>query len=82
MRSVGSGNSASLPSGLGRRVWFAGLMPKAATFRSRLLAREPLYGAWSVIPSPLRVRLLAAVGLDYIVIDLQHGGPLTLTCPR
>jgi len=49
-------------------------MPTAVTFRSRLVAREPLYGAWSVIPSPLSVRLLAAAGLDYVVIDLQHGG--------
>jgi 4-hydroxy-2-oxoheptanedioate aldolase len=44
-----------------------------AAFRSRLAAREPLYGAWSVIASPLSVRLLAAAGLDYVVIDLQHG---------
>jgi len=49
-------------------------MPMAATFRSRLIAREPLYGAWSVVASPLSVRLLAAAGLDYVVIDLQHGG--------
>jgi 4-hydroxy-2-oxoheptanedioate aldolase len=49
-------------------------MPMAANFRSRLVARESLYGAWSVIPSPLSVRLLAAAGLDYVVIDLQHGG--------
>jgi 4-hydroxy-2-oxoheptanedioate aldolase len=42
-------------------------------FRSRLVAREPVYGAWSVIASPLSVRLLAAAGLDYVVIDLQHG---------
>jgi 4-hydroxy-2-oxoheptanedioate aldolase len=49
-------------------------MPTAAAFRSRLVAREPLYGAWSVIPSALSVRLLAAAGLDYVVIDLQHGG--------
>jgi 4-hydroxy-2-oxoheptanedioate aldolase len=48
-------------------------MPMPATFRSRLVAREPLYGAWSVIASPLSVRLLAAAGLDYVVIDLQHG---------
>jgi len=39
-----------------------------------LAARELLYGAWSVIPSPLSVRLLAVAGLDYVVIDLQHGG--------
>src|ERR1700722_11391008 len=48
-------------------------MPTASTFRSRLVAREPLYGAWSVISSALSVRLLAAAGLDYVVIDLQHG---------
>src|ERR1700744_6173693 len=49
-------------------------MSTPATFRSRLVAREPLYGAWSVIPSLLSVRLLAAAGFDYVVIDLQHGG--------
>src|ERR1700722_7229520 len=56
-----------------RRLWFAGPMPTPASFRSRLIAREPLYGAWSVISSPLSLRLLAAAGLDYVVIDLQHG---------
>jgi 4-hydroxy-2-oxoheptanedioate aldolase len=56
-------------------------MPTPATFRSRLIAREPLYGAWSVIPSPLSVRLLAAGGLDYVVIDLQHGGATEADLP-
>jgi 4-hydroxy-2-oxoheptanedioate aldolase len=56
-------------------------MPTAATFRSRLVAREPLYGAWSVIPSALSVRLLAAAGLDYVVIDLQHGGATEADLP-
>src|ERR1700760_4843298 len=49
-------------------------MSTPATFRSRLVAREPLYDAWSAIPSLLSVRLLAAAGFDYVVIDLQHGG--------
>ena len=49
-------------------------MSMAANFRSRLTAREALYGAWSAIPSLLSVRLLAAAGFDYVVIDLQHGG--------
>jgi 4-hydroxy-2-oxoheptanedioate aldolase len=49
-------------------------MSDAAAFRGRLTAREPLYGAWSSIPSPLSVRLLAAAGVDYVVVDLQHGG--------
>jgi 4-hydroxy-2-oxoheptanedioate aldolase len=45
------------------------------------VAREPVYGAWSVIPSPLSVRLLAAAGLDYVVIDLQHGGAAEADLP-
>ena len=49
-------------------------MSDASAFRARLAAREPLYGAWSSIPSPLSVRLLAAAGVDYVVLDLQHGG--------
>jgi len=49
-------------------------MSPASSFRSRLVAREPLYGGWSAIPSPLSVRLLAGAGLDYVAIDLQHGG--------
>jgi 4-hydroxy-2-oxoheptanedioate aldolase len=56
-------------------------MPIAAAFRSRLVALEPLYGAWSVIPSVLSVRLLAAAGLDYVVIDLQHGGAVEADLP-
>src|SRR5579859_7830763 len=62
-------------------MWFAGPMSTAATFRSRLVAREPLYGAWSVIPSPLSVRMLAAAGLDYVVVDLQHGGATEADLP-
>jgi 4-hydroxy-2-oxoheptanedioate aldolase len=49
-------------------------MAAASAFRARLTACETLYGAWSTIPSPLSVRLLAAAGLDYVVVDLQHGG--------
>jgi 4-hydroxy-2-oxoheptanedioate aldolase len=56
-------------------------MPTPASFRSRLVAREPLYGAWSVIASPLSVRLLASAGLDYVVIDLQHGGAVEADLP-
>ena len=56
-------------------------MPMAVSFRSRLVSRETLYGAWSVIPSPLSVRLLAAAGLDYVVIDLQHGGAAEADLP-
>jgi len=56
-------------------------MTMTPDFRSRLAAREPLYGAWAVIPSPLSARLLAAAGLDYVVIDLQHGGATETDLP-
>jgi 4-hydroxy-2-oxoheptanedioate aldolase len=46
----------------------------ASSFRQRLIACETLYGGWSTIPSPLAVRALAGAGLDYVIIDLQHGG--------
>src|SRR5499427_3229683 len=49
-------------------------MSPASTFRAQFVARETLYGAWSTIPSPLSVRLLAAAELDYVVVALQHGG--------
>ena len=57
-----------------RRVCLAWPMTAASTFRDRLVAGETLYGAWSTVPSPLSVRLLAAAGVDYVVVDLQHGG--------
>jgi 4-hydroxy-2-oxoheptanedioate aldolase len=56
-------------------------MTMTPDFRSRLAARERLYGSWSVIPSPLSARLLAAAGLDYVVIDLQHGGATETDLP-
>jgi 4-hydroxy-2-oxoheptanedioate aldolase len=49
-------------------------MSPGPAFRAQLAACETLYGAWSTIPSPLSVRLLAAAGVDYVVVDLQHGG--------
>jgi 4-hydroxy-2-oxoheptanedioate aldolase len=41
--------------------------------RDRLRGGETVYGGWSTIPDVLSVRSLAGAGLDYVVIDLQHG---------
>jgi 4-hydroxy-2-oxoheptanedioate aldolase len=41
---------------------------------ARLRGQETLYGGWTVIPDPIAVSAIAASGLDYVVIDLQHGG--------
>jgi 4-hydroxy-2-oxoheptanedioate aldolase len=40
----------------------------------RLRGGEVLYGAWASVPSSISARALAAAGLDYVTIDLQHGG--------
>ena len=44
------------------------------SLRDRLRGGEPVYGGWSIIPGIHGARALAAAGLDYVVIDLQHGG--------
>jgi 4-hydroxy-2-oxoheptanedioate aldolase len=41
---------------------------------TRLRGNETLYGGWAVIGDPLAVGAMAAAGLDYVVLDLQHGG--------
>jgi 4-hydroxy-2-oxoheptanedioate aldolase len=34
---------------------------------------DVVFGGWLAAPGPVTARLLAAGGLDYVVIDLQHG---------
>jgi 4-hydroxy-2-oxoheptanedioate aldolase len=51
------------------------------SFRARLAANETLYGGWAVLPDPLAARAMAAAGLDYVVIDLQHGGATECDLP-
>ena len=49
---------------------------------SRLRAGETLLGAWCSLPTPGAAELLAAGGVDHVVVDLQHGlaseGDLTI----
>ncbi len=42
-------------------------------FRSRVLAGETLIGAFSDLASPLAAELLGKAGLDWVVLDLEHG---------
>ena len=43
------------------------------SLRDRLSGGEAVYGGWTTIPDVLAARCLAAAGLDYVVVDLQHG---------
>ena len=44
-----------------------------APFADRVRAGETVYGGWLAIASPISAGLVAAAGLDYVAIDLQHG---------
>jgi 4-hydroxy-2-oxoheptanedioate aldolase len=50
--------------------------------RDRLRRGEVAYGAWSAIPGAISVRALAGTGVDYVVIDLQHGGATERDLPE
>ena len=56
-------------------------MPTPTTFLERLRSTEPLYGVWSTIPGPIPVELAARTGVDYVVVDLQHGGATEADLP-
>ena len=42
-------------------------------FRSRILAGETLIGSFSDLGSPLAAELLGRAGMDWTVLDLEHG---------
>jgi 4-hydroxy-2-oxoheptanedioate aldolase len=42
-------------------------------FRRRVLAGETLLGAWASLGSPGSAELLGRAGLDWVVVDLEHG---------
>jgi len=42
-------------------------------FSERVRGGEVVFGGWLAAPGPVTARLVAAAGLDYVVIDLQHG---------
>ncbi len=44
------------------------------TLGERLAAGETLYGGWTVTGDVIAAGVMAAAGLDYVVVDLQHGG--------
>jgi 4-hydroxy-2-oxoheptanedioate aldolase len=45
----------------------------AVDFATRIRAREPLLGYWSVLDSPVSTERIARLGYDYICFDAQHG---------
>jgi len=49
-------------------------MPRTTSLRDRLGDPQPLYGVWSTLPNAMAAAVLAGADVDYVVVDLQHGG--------
>ncbi|MBA2489517.1 MAG: hypothetical protein H0V36_09420 [Chloroflexi bacterium] len=48
-------------------------MPVGRTFRQRVLARELLVGTFLNLGSPAAAEVCAHAGLDWVLVDLEHG---------
>lgn len=41
--------------------------------KEKLLTGEAVIGTWSIIPSPVCIDVIASTGLDFVIIDSEHG---------
>ena len=48
-------------------------MPKVNLIKQKLISGKRVFGTWSNIPSPSVVNILANSGMDFVIIDLEHG---------
>ena len=42
-------------------------------FRSKLANNEPIYGLWATLESASVTEMAVALGMDWVVIDAEHG---------
>jgi 4-hydroxy-2-oxoheptanedioate aldolase len=47
--------------------------PKGNPLRTRLGSQEPLFGGWCTLPTSFAAELVGSSGVDYAVVDMQHG---------
>lgn len=48
-------------------------MRTSNTLKRKLKNGEIVYGPWCVIPSPSVINIIGAAGLDFVIIDMEHG---------
>ena len=41
--------------------------------KTKLSRNEPILGIWSIIPSPILAEVFALAGLDFQILDMEHG---------
>lgn len=49
------------------------LPPTENALKAKLARGEPVLGIWSIIPSPVVVEILGLSGLDFTILDMEHG---------
>src|SRR5437868_13952898 len=47
--------------------------PAIRKLRQKLAANQPVYGLWVTLESPSITEMAVALGLDWVVIDAEHG---------
>jgi 4-hydroxy-2-oxoheptanedioate aldolase len=48
-------------------------MPFIAPVKEKLGRGDPVLGLWSIIPSPMMIEVFAMSGLDFLILDMEHG---------
>lgn len=47
---------------------------RSMTLKNRLTAGETTFGGWLTVANPMIAEIMAGAGLDWVVIDTEHGG--------
>ena len=48
-------------------------MKHASSFKAKLYSGKVVLGTWCEIPSPEFINVLAKAGMDFVIIDMEHG---------
>ncbi len=57
---------------------YSDTMKNTTSIKKRLKEGETIIGTWCLIPSPHVINILANSGLDFVLIDMEHG-PINIT---
>ncbi len=41
--------------------------------KAKLAAGQPVFGIWSIVPSPTVCEIMALAGMDFTILDMEHG---------
>jgi len=45
----------------------------ANPLKAKLYSGQPVIGVWSIIPSPVVIELFSLGGIDFLILDMEHG---------